>query len=58
MVVPHWGIEYTPSRTADQRRKAEAIIAAGADVVLGAHSHVVGAMESIGGVPVLYSMGD
>jgi poly-gamma-glutamate synthesis protein (capsule biosynthesis protein) len=58
VVVPHWGIEYTPSRTQDQRRKATAMVKAGADLILGAHSHVVGAMESIDRVPVLYSMGN
>ena len=31
---------------------------AGADLVLGAHSHVAGAIEEIEGVPVLYSMGN
>ena len=58
VVVPHWGIEYVPSRTRDQRRKAAAMSRAGATVILGAHSHVAGAMERIGDVPVLYSMGN
>jgi Bacterial capsule synthesis protein PGA_cap len=58
VVVPHWGVEYVESRTGLQRRHAKAIVDAGADVILGAHSHVVGAMESIRGVPVLYSMGN
>jgi len=57
-VLAPWGIEYTPSRTKDQRRKATAMVKAGADLILGAHSHVVGAMESIDRVPVLYSMGN
>jgi poly-gamma-glutamate capsule biosynthesis protein CapA/YwtB (metallophosphatase superfamily) len=34
------------------------MVNAGADVVLGAHSHVTGPVEFIDGVPVLYSMGD
>ena len=34
------------------------MVRAGADVVLGAHSHVTGPIEFIDGVPVLYSMGD
>ena len=34
------------------------MIRAGADVVLGNHSHVVGPVEFIDGAPVLYSMGD
>jgi poly-gamma-glutamate synthesis protein (capsule biosynthesis protein) len=34
------------------------MVRAGADVVLGSHSHQVGAMGTIDGVPVFYSMGD
>jgi len=33
-------------------------VKAGADLVLGAHSHVAGAIEDIDGVPVLYSLGN
>jgi poly-gamma-glutamate synthesis protein (capsule biosynthesis protein) len=58
LVMPHWGREYVTSVTDQQRRWAKAMVRAGADVVLGAHSHVVGPMELIDGVPVLYSMGD
>ena len=42
IVVPHWGPEYVTSVTAQQRRWARAMVRAGADVVLGAHSHVGG----------------
>ncbi|CAN5590947.1 hypothetical protein BH24CHL9_BH24CHL9_07090 [soil metagenome] len=58
VVIPHWGREYVTSTTSRQRRQAAAMVAAGADLVLGAHSHVVGAMEAIDGVPVVYSMGN
>jgi poly-gamma-glutamate synthesis protein (capsule biosynthesis protein) len=58
VVLPHWGTEYTSRVTAQQRRWARAMVRAGADAVLGAHSHVVGPLEFIDGVPVLYSMGD
>ena len=57
-VVPHWGTEYTTRVTPQQRRWARAMVRAGADIVLGAHSHVVGPVEFIDGVPVLYSLGD
>lgn len=57
-VVPHWGPEYVTSITAQQRRWARAMVAAGADVVLGSHSHVTGPLEFIRAAPVLYSMGD
>jgi hypothetical protein len=58
VVLPHWGVEYTAHPTAIQRRQAAALIAAGADVVLGSHSHWAGAMEAIGDGLVVYSMGD
>ena len=34
------------------------MVRAGADVVLGNHSHVVGPIQFIDGVPVFYSLGD
>jgi poly-gamma-glutamate synthesis protein (capsule biosynthesis protein) len=58
IVMPHWGREYVTSVTAEQRRWARAMIRAGADAVLGAHSHVTGPLEDIEGKPVLYSMGN
>jgi poly-gamma-glutamate synthesis protein (capsule biosynthesis protein) len=58
LVFPHWGVEYTRQPTTDQRRHAARWAKAGADLILGAHSHVAGAIEDIGGVPVLYSMGN
>jgi poly-gamma-glutamate capsule biosynthesis protein CapA/YwtB (metallophosphatase superfamily) len=57
-VLPHWGTEYTTRVTPQQRRWARSMVQAGADIVLGAHSHVVGPVEFIDGVPVLYSLGD
>jgi poly-gamma-glutamate synthesis protein (capsule biosynthesis protein) len=58
VVMPHWGPEYVTRVTAEQRRWARAMVRAGADAVLGAHSHVAGPIESIDGVPVLYSLGN
>jgi poly-gamma-glutamate synthesis protein (capsule biosynthesis protein) len=58
LVFPHWGVEYTRQPTSEQRRHAARWAKAGADLILGAHSHVAGAIEEIGGVPVLYSMGN
>ncbi len=40
------------------RKHARRWAKAGADLVLGAHSHVAGAIEDIGGTPVLYSLGN
>jgi poly-gamma-glutamate synthesis protein (capsule biosynthesis protein) len=58
VVVPHWGVEYSSRPTPLQRRQAAALIAAGADVILGSHSHWAGAMEAIGDGLVVYSMGN
>lgn len=58
VVVPHWGVEYTSTPTAVQRRDAAALIADGADVILGSHPHWAGALEAIGTGVVVYSMGD
>lgn len=58
VVMPHWGPEYVTRLFPQQRRQARAMVRAGADVVLGAHSHVTGPVEFVDGVPVLYSMGD
>jgi hypothetical protein len=58
IVVPHWGVEYTSHPTTRQRDQAAALVAAGADVILGSHSHWAGAIEAIGSGLVVYSMGD
>jgi poly-gamma-glutamate synthesis protein (capsule biosynthesis protein) len=58
IVVPHWGREYTDTVTATQRRLARALVRAGADAVLGSHSHWAGPLETVGGHLVVYSLGD
>jgi poly-gamma-glutamate synthesis protein (capsule biosynthesis protein) len=58
IVVPHWGREYTDVVTAGQRRLAAALVDAGADVVLGSHSHWAGPLATIDGRLVIYSLGD
>jgi len=58
VVWPHWGREYVTTTEAKQRRWARETVRAGADVVLGNHSHVVGPIQFIDGVPVLYSLGN
>jgi poly-gamma-glutamate capsule biosynthesis protein CapA/YwtB (metallophosphatase superfamily) len=40
------------------RRHAARWVKAGADLILGGHSHVAGAIEEIEGSPVLYSLGN
>jgi poly-gamma-glutamate capsule biosynthesis protein CapA/YwtB (metallophosphatase superfamily) len=62
VVMPHWGTEYSRYIGSDQRRQAAAMVAAGADLVLGSHPHWAGGLEAIarpGGPAFIdYSMGD
>ncbi len=58
VLVAHWGSEYTSAPTARQRELARAAIEAGADVVLGAHPHVLQPLERFGDGLVVYSLGN
>lgn len=58
VALPHWGPEYEPTPLYEQRRWARRFVEAGADVVVGNHSHVVQGMEVLHGVPVFYSLGN
>lgn len=58
IVMPHWGVEYATSSSFQQRSQARAMVAAGADAVIGSHPHVVMDHEWIGQVPVFYSLGN
>jgi poly-gamma-glutamate capsule biosynthesis protein CapA/YwtB (metallophosphatase superfamily) len=59
IVMPHWGIEYTDAVLRVQRTDARRMIAAGADLILGSHSHWVGPFEQIApGRFAFYSLGD
>lgn len=58
IVFPHWGREYQQEPTESQRERAYAFVDAGADLIVGAHSHVVGEREVYKGVPIYYSLGN
>jgi hypothetical protein len=58
VVMPHWGTQYTHVAGPAQRRVARALVAAGADLVVGGHPHWVQGVESVRGVPVLHSLGN
>lgn len=47
IVMPHWGTEYKRQPDADVRRTAEKMIAAGVDVILGSHPHMVQPVEFV-----------
>ncbi|MEW6583859.1 MAG: CapA family protein, partial [Actinomycetota bacterium] len=54
----HWGIELTRRPVAEQTVLARTAFAAGADVVLGAHPHVVQPVERRGAGLVAWSLGN
>ena len=45
IVVPHWGTEYTHEVSASQERWTQVFLAHGADLVIGAHPHVIQPVE-------------
>jgi len=58
IVMPHWGPEDTPDPNHYQIELAEVAVDAGADLVVGNHTHVVQAMEKLNGVLVFYGLGN
>ena len=58
IVLPHWGEEYQARHNASQESTARFLAEAGADIIIGAHPHVVQDTASVFGVPVLYSLGN
>ena len=58
LVLPHWGTQYTTRTVRDQRVVARALVAAGADLVVGTHPHWVQGVESVRGSLVAYSLGN
>jgi hypothetical protein len=58
VVFPHWGVEYQGEPTPEQRELAAVWLQQGADLVLGAHSHVVGPVEEFDGRLAFYSLGN
>lgn len=62
VLVLHWGVEYSPYPTEQQRKLAKEFFEKGADVILGSHPHVIQPMETmqINGKDkfVIYSMGN
>ena len=58
IVFTHWGIEYQPVESGDQQAMAHLAIDAGADLVVGAHPHVIQPYEIYRGKPIVYSLGN
>lgn len=59
VVVPHWGTQYTAVPEPEQSQVGQALLAAGADIVVGGHPHWVQAVErSRDGRLVVHSLGN
>lgn len=57
-VYVHWGIERENMPQEYQRQLAKEYIDAGADLVIGAHPHVLQGIEYYNGKPIVYSLGN
>ena len=58
IVFVHWGSENVTDFEQSQAELAAAYSKAGADLILGAHPHVLQGFDYVNDVPVLYSMGN
>lgn len=58
IAMPHWGPEDSVHPTYIQRSLAQVAVDAGADLVVGNHTHVVQAMQTMDGVDVFYGLGN
>lgn len=58
VVLAHWGEEYKEEPPGHIRDTARAMSDAGADLIIGTHSHVIGVSEDIGKTRVYYSLGN
>ncbi len=58
IAMPHWGPEDTSEPNSYQRHFAQVAVDAGADVVVGNHTHVVQAIQQLDGIDVFYGLGN
>ncbi|MDI6696526.1 MAG: CapA family protein [Anaerolineales bacterium] len=58
IALPHWGSEDNFVPNWNQLTQAQQLVAAGADLIVGNHTHVVQAITEIDGVPVFYGLGN
>jgi poly-gamma-glutamate capsule biosynthesis protein CapA/YwtB (metallophosphatase superfamily) len=58
VVLPHWGTEGDRCPNPRQRDFAAALVTAGADVIVGAHAHVLQGAGSAGEAYIAYGMGN
>ncbi len=58
IALPHWGTEYSTKLENAQLKGAKAYIDAGADAVIGAHTHCIQGIGSYRDKPIVYSLGN
>lgn len=58
IAMPHWGPEDFTSPSDEQLHFALVAVEAGADVVVGNHTHVVQAIQQVDGIDVFYGLGN
>ena len=58
IAVVHWGTEGNSDYGQDQVKLARVFVDAGADAVIGGHTHCLQGFEMMDGVPVIYSLGN
>jgi poly-gamma-glutamate synthesis protein (capsule biosynthesis protein) len=58
IALPHWGSEDILLPNWIQRAQAQYIVDAGADLVVGNHTHVVQAYQVVDGIQVFYGLGN
>jgi poly-gamma-glutamate synthesis protein (capsule biosynthesis protein) len=54
----HWGTEDVNWHTEEQTEQGRQFLAAGADIVVGGHPHVLQGIEYVDEKPIVYSLGD
>lgn len=58
IAIVHWGTEYSTELEEVQTTTGREYIDAGADIVIGGHTHCLQGMEYYKGKPILYSLGN
>ena len=58
ITMPHWGPEDSSDPDSNQLDFAQVAVEAGADVVVGNHTHVVQAIEQLDGIDIFYGLGN
>ncbi len=58
IVFIHWGTESTSETDYLQNDQSKEITEAGADIIIGAHPHVLQRIDYVNGKPVVYSLGN